>query len=600
MTRLLLAPLARPSSLRCTPMSSTTDLSAAREPLVVVTHGPLDASRPEPWPMWSRITDAVADVVRKTARSTNGGRGSAHGSGRGSGTNQNVDGQRPTNETLGEAPVRLSAMTHEVPAILQDRFEWITVLECHRADPSQLVARQMTRRELLAQVALPLPSTAVESGSLALTLRDLRRLDPATSFHSPPTLLVRHGAILLNISRLGLQSRATINAIIQYDRLYLLARTPDDRSAASVHRELIRLSSSSGAAESLPFEFVALEAALLYACSELHATTNALSQQVAEELRLLATVRAGSALAAYHRRCVRELTQRVGEESALGAAIAAALSRAVDDTHVLSGCCLSKDADVAGCGEDRASGAADGRPTGVVASIDGADSPPLCTIVDMLSPPSAPHVHGKAAPAGEAPQMPATREGDAPPLLERARSYGGGSASVSFSAADVEIILESYLHEVAHVGSALRSVGLSLDRAHTEIAFQMDAARNRLLHFEVIATSVGTAMSVGAVISGILGMNLKSELFNKEEWVFDFTAIGIVVLCFMTSAFLLCLLRYDWADTRPPKAGSSTSAEINPGERPPTWQHAATIRDTFPYALGRDTAGTRAGTFAHG
>ena len=48
-----------------------------------------------------------------------------------------------------------------------------------------------------------------------------------------------------------------------------------------------------------------------------------------------------------------------------------------------------------------------------------------------------------------------------------------------------------------------------------EIAFQMDAARNRLLHFEVIATSVGTAMSVGAVISGILGMNLKTDLFTQ-------------------------------------------------------------------------------------
>lgn len=169
-------------------------------------------------------------------------------------------------------------MAHDVPAILQERLEWITVLECRASDPSKLLSRQMTRRELWesshATASRPLTSAP-------LTLRDLRRLDPTTSHHNPPVILIRHGCILFNVSRLGTgQTRASLNVIIHHDRLCLLTHSPDDRCARAVHRELVRLAGSSRAAEVLPFEFLALEAALLHTCFELHHTTNALCGQV--------------------------------------------------------------------------------------------------------------------------------------------------------------------------------------------------------------------------------------------------------------------------------------------------------------------------------
>ena len=108
---------------------------------------------------------------------------------------------------------------------------------------------------------------------------------------------------------------------------------------------------------------------------------------------------------------------------------------------------------------------------------------------------------------------------------------------------DVEVLLEAYLHETLHVTSTLRALSRWLDRGSAELAFQLDAARNRLLHFEVVATSIGTAMSVGAVISGILGMNLKTDIFHQEDWLFDATAVGIAVLCILTVIILVWLLR---------------------------------------------------------
>ena len=164
-----------------------------------------------------------------------------------------------------------------------------------------------------------------------------------------------------------------------------------------------------------------------------------------------------------------------------------------------------------------------------------------------------------------------------------------GVTGMASSPGDVEVILETYLHESGNVTSALRSLSVSLERTAVELSFQMDAARNRLLHFEVVATSVGTAMSVGAVISGILGMNLKTDLFNKDEWVFDFVAVGIVVCCFVTSGVLLCLLRCDFGEVRALAQGRSTlfnPLDLNPADRPPTWVHVG----------ARESAGTRGGT----
>ena len=48
------------------------------------------------------------------------------------------------------------------------------------------------------------------------------------------------------------------------------------------------------------------------------------------------------------------------------------------------------------------------------------------------------------------------------------RGEGGvsvGGSSVGGGSADLEILLDAYLHEIARISSALRSLGVQLDRA---------------------------------------------------------------------------------------------------------------------------------------
>ena len=64
---------------------------------------------------------------------------------------------------------------------------------------------------------------------------------------------------------------------------------------------------------------------------------------------------------------------------------------------------------------------------------------------------------------------------------------------------------------------------------------------NRLLKVEVAATAVGTAMGIGAVTTGMLGMNLKTPLFDSDKfqsgWTFNLAVPVIVVLCLGVSLY---------------------------------------------------------------
>lgn len=196
----------------------------------------------------------------------------------------------------------------DVPAILQERRESITVLEILSAQPTQLKTRCCNRQELF-ELASTANTLAQPGAAPPLRLRDMRRLDPSIAQHSPPSLMMRHGALLISITRLGTDSRGSINAILQHNRCIFLARGQDDASVYAVHQQLVRLLAASsgdraanipGAVSSscgnlaaapaegeelaLPFEFLALEAMLLHATDALAETTSALSRLVELEV----------------------------------------------------------------------------------------------------------------------------------------------------------------------------------------------------------------------------------------------------------------------------------------------------------------------------
>ena len=57
---------------------------------------------------------------------------------------------------------------------------------------------------------------------------------------------------------------------------------------------------------------------------------------------------------------------------------------------------------------------------------------------------------------------------------------------------------------------------------------RLSVTRNRLLKLDVIFSTFTTAFAGGAVVAGIFGMNLSSDVENAQYWFFGVT--GLIVL----------------------------------------------------------------------
>ena len=53
--------------------------------------------------------------------------------------------------------------------------------------------------------------------------------------------------------------------------------------------------------------------------------------------------------------------------------------------------------------------------------------------------------------------------------------------------------------------------------SHRCSLYSLDSARNRLLKIDVIATAISMTMGIGAVVTGVFGMNLKFPQYIHRE-----------------------------------------------------------------------------------
>ena len=70
---------------------------------------------------------------------------------------------------------------------------------------------------------------------------------------------------------------------------------------------------------------------------------------------------------------------------------------------------------------------------------------------------------------------------------------------------EVEAMVEHHVHDATAAVAEMDAVMETISAAEKSLSYRQDAARNRLLRFDIAATSVGSAMSVGGVVSGIFG-----------------------------------------------------------------------------------------------
>lgn len=129
--------------------------------------------------------------------------------------------------------VGMAATKAGLSAVMQDRLHKLSLVQLHRQRPSSVIERDVSRKQLLDEVAgdaTPSPSAP------RLVPRDVRNLDPVFALRHEPSLLVRAGAILLSLGP------CQLHAIVRHDTLYLLLpHRKQSSSALAAAQETLRV-----------------------------------------------------------------------------------------------------------------------------------------------------------------------------------------------------------------------------------------------------------------------------------------------------------------------------------------------------------------------
>ena len=73
------------------------------------------------------------------------------------------------------------------------------------------------------------------------------------------------------------------------------------------------------------------------------------------------------------------------------------------------------------------------------------------------------------------------------------------------------------MQEMCSARGALDVLGYNIETTEKFVSFRLDSARNRLLKIDVIATAISMTMGIGAVVTGVFGMNLKFPQYIHRE-----------------------------------------------------------------------------------
>jgi hypothetical protein len=233
------------------------------------------------------------------------------------------------------------------------------------------------------------------------------------------------------------------------------------------------------------FEFAALEAVLMIACSDLHKRQESLQLLVKEALHELRKTVLGSRVVAGSRQLetVRELKQEVRELTLTAQALDGAIEA-----------CLEEDEDMARM---------------YLTRLHHAE----------------PAVRRREDGVGE---------GHAPLKV----SFGL-SGEEQDDHEEVEMLLESYAQEVGSTLGALDAMTYSIESTEKFVSFRLDSARNRLLKVDVFAGILAAIFGAGAFVTGVFGMNFKTPLFDEEEDRFGLTEGTFFNVVIVSLAFLL-------------------------------------------------------------
>ena len=82
---------------------------------------------------------------------------------------------------------------------------------------------------------------------------------------------------------------------------------------------------------------------------------------------------------------------------------------------------------------------------------------------------------------------------------------------------EMELLLENYLQLVDGIHAGAEILDQKVEAAMSVLMIRLDSARNNLLKIELMVASVTSAAAIGALIAGIFGMNLDSDVQDSPN-----------------------------------------------------------------------------------
>ncbi|CAM9202332.1 unnamed protein product [Scytosiphon promiscuus] len=98
---------------------------------------------------------------------------------------------------------------------------------------------------------------------------------------------------------------------------------------------------------------------------------------------------------------------------------------------------------------------------------------------------------------------------------------------------EMELLLEAYLQDINSIYNVLELLQGRARSTEALVMVKLDIARNRILTAELIFSMASTCLTVGALVSGVFGMNMKNGM-ESNEFIFKVVAIGTVCACSVT------------------------------------------------------------------
>lgn len=104
---------------------------------------------------------------------------------------------------------------------------------------------------------------------------------------------------------------------------------------------------------------------------------------------------------------------------------------------------------------------------------------------------------------------------------------------------EAELLIEAYLLEIDTVLEDTKMIMEEIESIEDLIEMQLAAARNQLLKVDTLFSIASVCITFGALVTGIFGMNLKSNLEDDFRWFYG-VIIGIfgVAMIFFFSIVL--------------------------------------------------------------